>query len=74
MNPFGKVQAHSTAPSARKQSLTFYRFHFVRPHSQVPSPVRFVVDSLTTRATESGTLSARTEAKESGPASSVVNP
>ncbi|KAG8013986.1 Zinc finger and BTB domain-containing protein 41 [Nibea albiflora] len=40
----------------------------------VPSPVRFVADSLTTQATERGTLSVHMEAKESGLALFVGNP
>lgn len=42
-------------------------------HFQAPFPVRFVVDSLMTQATERGTLNALMEAKESGPALFVGN-
>lgn len=42
-------------------------------HFQVLSPVRFVAVSLMTQATERGTLSVHTEAKESGPALFVGN-
>lgn len=41
--------------------------------SQVLFPARSVADSLTTQATERGTLSARMAAKESGPALFVGN-